>query len=80
MKPHPPEGIDPDVLTEIPEADAAEQATPAIPDDALVEVAGPELVTTPDEADPADAWEQHLTVPAVDDEEYGREDHDDNHR
>lgn len=80
MKPHPPEGVDPEVLTEIPEADAAEQATPAVPDDALVEVAEPELVTAPDEADPADAWEQHLALPGVDDEDYERRDDDDIHR
>jgi hypothetical protein len=80
MKPHTPRDADPDILTEIPEADAAEQATAAVPDDELADALGPEPVTAPDEADPADAWEQHLTVPGVDDEDYERGARDDDHR
>jgi len=53
------------IFTEVPEADAAEQATPAVPGEDSLETAAPE---TPNEADPADAWEQALSVPDLDDD------------
>lgn len=71
---------DPDPITEdIPEADAADQATPADPaeqnngpaDDDRTEIAGP--LTAEVEADPADVWEQSLPGPGLDeDDEYER--------
>ena len=66
-----------DVITEVPEADAAEQATPAVPDTAEANnTRYPDdtgHTALPEEADPADAWEQALPVPGEDDDDY---DHD----
>lgn len=53
---------DQDIFTDVPEADALEQAIPAIPDDDIIETAAVQPPATPNEADPADAWEQALPV------------------
>jgi hypothetical protein len=59
---------EPELGFEVPEADAAEQAQLAEPDDDEVdEPSGP----LPDEADPADVAEQRTGVPR-DDEDDGR--------
>jgi hypothetical protein len=67
-----------DVTAEVPEADAVEQATPAVPD--TVDAKDPGNTNDagrtalppdqPQEADPADAWEQALPVPGEDDDDY----------
>lgn len=70
MNPHPRDGADDrDLLAQLPEADAAEQAIPAIPDEDIAGLIA-QPVTAPSDADPADAWEQHLAVPGDDDEAY----------
>lgn len=63
-----PDRTDRDIFTDVPEADAAEQATPVIPDDDLLEAATARPPATPTEADPADAWEQALPVPGPDED------------
>jgi hypothetical protein len=59
------DGIDQHIFTEVPEADAAEQATPAIPGEDTFEETTRE---PPNEADPADAWEQDQALPDLDDD------------
>lgn len=67
------EGIDPDILTLVPEADAAEQAIPAVPGDETLEAVEPPPAVN--EADPADAWDQSLAMPDLDDDyDYGDRD------
>lgn len=61
--------IDQDILTDVPEADALEQATPAIPDDDIIEAPAAQPPAAPNEADPADAWEQALPVPHPEDDD-----------
>lgn len=67
---------DPDTITEdVPEGDAADQATPTDPteqsngpaDDDLAEIAVP--LTAEVEADPADVWEQSLPAPGLDEDD-----------
>lgn len=55
------------IFTEVPEADAAEQATPAVPDEDTLEAATA-TPPAPNEADPADAWEQALEVPDLEED------------
>lgn len=63
-----------DVLTEVPKADAAEQAAPALPEDTDTEHVDESLTATwtaPDEVDPVDAGEQAPPEPAEDDVDHG---------
>lgn len=71
MSTHHGDGLDRDGYTEVPEADAAEQATPVVPEDDILGAAP--TIDPLLEADPADAWEQNLPVPGADDDDY---DHD----
>lgn len=61
---------DGDIFAQLPEEDAVAQATPAIPDEELAEEFTAQSGTVPTEADPADAWEQTLPVPGLDDDAY----------
>ncbi|HET7386213.1 MAG TPA: hypothetical protein VFJ19_06050 [Nocardioidaceae bacterium] len=81
--PGPDDDLPGDLTAEVPEADAAEQATPAVadaddddvyfPDDAR-QTAEPAADFSPPgepgEADPADAWEQALPVSGAGEDDY----------
>jgi hypothetical protein len=69
MSAHDPDVLGRDVFDEVPEADAAEQATPVLADDAELDATEPAArIGTLLDADPADAWEQNLSAAGSDDD------------
>lgn len=76
IDPHPPDGDDPDLDTEVPEGDAAEQAAPAVPDGEDPETGPLQGAAHSDEANPADTWEQSVSVAGDGDEECEHDDRD----
>lgn len=64
------DGLPADLITEVPEGDAAEQGTPAVPEADDTGDAGYLPPVERGEADPADAWDQALPVPENDDDGY----------
>lgn len=60
------EHTDQNLFTAVPEADAAEQATAAIPADDDLDAATYQPPRVRNEVDPTDAWEQALPVPEHD--------------
>ncbi len=72
MSPQMPDSADQDIFTEVPEADAAEQATSVLPEEDTAEAEAAHLASSANEADPADLWEQAQPVPDPDDEDYDR--------
>lgn len=71
MSPQSPDGADRRPVADAAEADAAEQATPVAPDeighDPLADVAA-QIGSISMEADPADVWEQSVSVVDGDDD------------
>lgn len=66
MSNHDRHGGGEDVFRGVPEADAADQAIPAAPETDADEA--PTTSAAPEEANPADAWEQQQPVPDQDED------------
>jgi hypothetical protein len=81
MNAHDPDVFGRDVLDEVPEADAAEQATPVVAEDGDLDTAADAApIGTLLDADPADVWEQSLPAAGHggdDDDGYDHADVDD---